>query len=84
MEGKKYGIDTAFIDLSYGDILAASQAGKGLLKEEEEKSNYNDDYLLSRIRPAYSRIRSAMNRSLARQPSSSRDSSDVFSLARAQ
>lgn len=47
-EGKKYGIDTAFIDLSYGDILAASQAGKGLLKEEEEKNNYNDDYLLSR------------------------------------
>ena len=47
-EGKKYGIPTAFIDLSYGDILAASQAGKGLLKEEEEKSNYNDDYLLSR------------------------------------
>ena len=47
-EGKRHGIETAFIDLSYGDILAASQAGKGLLKEEEEKSNYNDDYLLSR------------------------------------
>ena len=31
-----------------GDILAASQEGKGLLKKEEEKNNYNDDYLLSR------------------------------------
>lgn len=45
--GKKCGIETAFIDLSYGDILAASREGKGLLKKEEEKSNYNDDHLLS-------------------------------------
>ena len=40
------GIEAAFIDLPYGDILAASKEGKGLLKEEE-KNNYNDDYLLS-------------------------------------
>ena len=46
--GKRLGIRTAFIDLSYGDILAASSQGRGLLKAEEEKSNYNDDYLLSR------------------------------------
>ena len=46
--GKKLGIRTAFIDLPYGDILAASQEGRGLLKADEEKSNYNDDYLLSR------------------------------------
>ena len=46
--GKRLGIETAFIDLSYGDILAASREGKGLLKKEEEKQNYNDDYLLSR------------------------------------
>ena len=46
--GKRLGIRTAFIDLPYGDILAASREGKGLRKEEEEKSNYNDDYLLSR------------------------------------
>lgn len=46
--GEQLGIRTAFIDLPYGDILAASQAGKGLLKKDEEKNNYNDDYLLSR------------------------------------
>lgn len=46
--GKRLGIQTAFIDLPYGDILASSGQGKGLRKEEEEKSNYNDDYLLSR------------------------------------
>lgn len=45
--GSAQGAYTAFIDLPYGDILAASQAGKGLL-QEGEKSNYNDDYLLSR------------------------------------
>ena len=45
-EAAKRGIDAAFIDLSYGDILAASTAGKGLRKEEE-KNTYNDDYLLS-------------------------------------
>lgn len=41
------GLFAAFIDLPYGDILAASAKGKGLLKEEG-KNNYNDDYLLSR------------------------------------
>lgn len=46
--GKRLEIPTAFIDLPYGDILAASQEGKGLLKREEEKNNYNDDYLLTR------------------------------------
>lgn len=46
--GQRLEIPTAFIDLPYGDILAASQEGKGLLKREEEKNNYNDDYLLSR------------------------------------
>ncbi len=47
-EGNRLGIKTAFIDLSYGNILAASAEGRGLLKQEEEKNNYNDDYLLSR------------------------------------
>ena len=46
--GNALGAQVAFIDLPYGDILAASQEGKGLLKKEEEKNNYNDDYLLSR------------------------------------
>ena len=46
--GNRLGIRTAFIDLPYGDILAASEEGRGLLKAQEEKSNYNDDYLLSR------------------------------------
>ncbi len=46
--GQRLEIRTAFIDLSYGDILAVSREGRGLLKEEDEKSNYNDDYLLSR------------------------------------
>lgn len=46
-EAGKRGIEAAFIDLPYGDILAASEKGKGLLKEAE-KNNYNDDYLLSR------------------------------------
>lgn len=45
-EAGKNNIPAAFIDLSYGEILQASEAGKGLLKEEE-KSNYNDDYLIS-------------------------------------
>ncbi len=43
----KKGIPAAFIDLPYGDILAASSEGKGLRKDGE-KNNYNDDYLLSR------------------------------------
>lgn len=47
-EGHRLGIRTAFIDLPYGDILAASEKGRGLLNREEEKNNYNDDYLLSR------------------------------------
>lgn len=46
--GRDLGIPAAFVDLPYGDILAASGQGKGLLKKDEEKSNYNDDYLLSR------------------------------------
>lgn len=46
-EGQRQGSRLSFIDLPYGDILAASKKGKGLLKKEE-KSNYNDDYLLSR------------------------------------
>lgn len=46
--GERLGIETAFVDLPYGDILAASRQGKGLLKRDEEKNNYNDDYLLSR------------------------------------
>lgn len=45
-EAGKRGIEAAFIDLPYGDILAASEKGKGLLREAE-KNNYNDDYLLS-------------------------------------
>lgn len=47
-EAAAKNIPAAFIDLSYGDILAASGEGKGLRREDEEKSNYNDDYLLSR------------------------------------
>lgn len=47
-EGKRLEIATAFVDLPYGEILAASGEGKGLLKKDEEKNNYNDDYLLSR------------------------------------
>ena len=46
-EASQRGLASAFIDLPYADILAASKEGKGLLKEEE-KNNYNDDYLLSR------------------------------------
>lgn len=46
-EADRRGISAAFIDLPYGDILAASSEGKGLLKEDG-KNNYNDDYLLSR------------------------------------
>ena len=45
-EGTRRGIPVAFMDLPYGDILAASEAGKGLLKEDG-KQNYNDDHLLS-------------------------------------
>lgn len=45
--GEAQGAQVAFIDLPYGDILAASQEGKGM-RQEGDKSNYNDDYLLSR------------------------------------
>ncbi len=45
--GSAQGAQVAFIDLPYGDILAASQEGKGM-RQEADKSNYNDDYLLSR------------------------------------
>lgn len=45
--GSALGAQVAFVDLPYGDILAASQEGKGM-RQEAEKSNYNDDYLLSR------------------------------------
>lgn len=45
--GKEKGIETAFIDLPYGDILAACGMGRGLLREDD-RNNYNDDYLLSR------------------------------------
>lgn len=46
-EGVKRGIKAEFIDLPYSEILIASEIGRGLLKKEE-KSNYNDDYLLSK------------------------------------
>jgi len=45
--GKKAGGRTCFIDLPYADILAATQEGRGMLREQE-KSTYNDDYMLSR------------------------------------
>ncbi len=45
--GSALGAQVAFIDLPYGDILAASREGKGM-RQEGEQSNYNDDYLLSR------------------------------------
>jgi len=45
--GSALGARVAFIDLPYGDILAASREGKGM-RREAEKSSYNDDYLLSR------------------------------------
>ena len=44
--GAVLDIPCAFIDLPYGDILAASKAGAGL-RSKKEKNNYNDDYLLS-------------------------------------
>lgn len=45
-EGHEQGIPAMFIDLPYGEILAASKQGRGLLKDGE-KNNYNDDYLLT-------------------------------------
>lgn len=44
--GKQHQVDTAFIDLPYSEILIASEQGSRLLKQDE-KNNYNDDYLLS-------------------------------------
>ena len=44
-EAHKIKTDVSFIDLSYGDILAAS-AEK--LTQGEAPRNYNDDYLLAR------------------------------------
>ncbi len=41
------GLSASFMDLSYGNILAASKEGAGLRKKEE-KNTYNDDHLLSR------------------------------------
>lgn len=46
-EGTRIGAKVSFIDLPYGEILLASKEGRGL-RREEEKPNYNDDYLLSR------------------------------------
>jgi len=46
-EGKKRNIETSFIDLPYSEILIKCKEGKGLLKAQE-KSNYNDDYLLEK------------------------------------
>lgn len=44
--GKELGIPAEFIDLSYGEILLSQAEGKGL-RREEERQNYNDDYLLT-------------------------------------
>lgn len=44
--GAELDIPCAFIDLPFGDILAASGAGAGL-RSKKEKNNYNDDYLLA-------------------------------------
>ncbi len=44
--GKALGIPAEFIDLSYGEILLSQAEGKGL-RREEERQNYNDDYLLT-------------------------------------
>lgn len=45
-EGLRRKLHTAFIDLPYAEILAASEENQGL-RRSEEKSNYNDDYYLS-------------------------------------
>lgn len=42
-------IPVRFIDLPYGEILIASAEGRGL-RRNDEKNNYNDDYLLARSR----------------------------------
>ncbi len=45
-EGSSRNVHTAFFDLPYGEILAASEENRGL-RRNEEKNNYNDDYYLS-------------------------------------
>lgn len=47
--GTENGIPASFIDLPYGEILIACAEGRGL-RRNEEKNNYNDDYLLARSR----------------------------------
>ncbi len=47
--GAEKDIPARFIDLPYGEILIASAEGRGL-RRNEEKNNYNDDYLLARSR----------------------------------
>lgn len=42
---ERMGIPARFMDLSYGEILAATQAGVGLRKEEAAASYANDSYL---------------------------------------
>lgn len=44
--GVKHGVNTAFFDLPYAEILISSQENKGLRKKED-KNNYNDDYYLA-------------------------------------
>ena len=46
-EGSANHIPARFIDLPYGEILIASGEGRGL-RRNDEKNNYNDDYLLAR------------------------------------
>ena len=48
-EGQRLNIETKFIDLPYSEILINCSKGRGLLKEQE-KSNYNDDYLFEKNR----------------------------------
>lgn len=47
--GKALEIPVEFIDLSYGEILLSQAEGRGL-RREEERHNYNDDYLLTENR----------------------------------
>jgi hypothetical protein len=48
-ECEKRNIPSEFIDLPYAEILINSEAGKGL-RNEKEKSSYNDDYLFEKSR----------------------------------
>lgn len=45
-EGRKFNIETKFIDLPYYEILINSKEGRGLLKNDD-KNTYNDDYLIA-------------------------------------